>query len=689
MYGESSWGCVNVKFDGNGLFGEPVTLSSRVFVPRPIPPVPHTGWQPPTHFPDLSAARAIAVDVETYDPELLDHGPGWARKRGHIVGISVCTDDRQFKAYYPIRHEFNPHLNLDPHTVLRWANEQLGRPHQVKVGANLMYDVGWLRQEGVHVKGKLFDVQFAEALLDERAKVALEILAHKYLGEGKESSLLYDWCAKAYDGPVDGAQRANIYRAPPELVGYYAESDVDLPIRLMPLLAARMQAEGLTDLFDLENALIPLLIDMRFRGVRVDLDRAARARDELERIFNDYVVKLFELCGFHVEVNSGPSIARAFDKFGIKYPRTADGKPSFRKNWLKGLTHPIGALINSAREVYKLRSTFIESYILEGHVNGRVHCSFHNMRGDEGGTRSGRFSSSDPNLQNVPSRSEAVVMGEKLAELIRGFFIPDADDRQWRKFDYSQIEYRCFISDAVGLSPHVQAKADEARSMFCANPDTDYHDWTIALIKAGVGIDMPRKPAKTINFGLLFGMGNAKLCDTMQLPREKGDELITAYHAGIPFAKDSLKYYSDLAAQTGVVSTILGRKSRFDLWEPANQDSDSGEDYTALPYEQAVQRWSGRLRRAYTHKGLNRRLQGSAADMMKCAMRYAYESGLFDYIGIPLLTVHDELDFSDPGGVADGFAEMKHIMETVLPLRIPVRADCDVGPDWGHVEEVK
>lgn len=674
-----------MKFDGNGLFDEPVTLSSKVFVPRPIPPVPHTGWAPPTTFPDLSAANALAVDVETYDPELLEHGPGWARKRGHIVGLSIATDDGLFKAYYPIRHEFHPHLNMHAPSVLAWANDQLSRKRQMKVGANLMYDIGWLREEGVHVKGKLFDVQFAEALLDERAKVSLETLSQKYLGEGKQSNLLYEWCAKAYDGPIDGSQRANIYRAPPELVGHYAESDVDLPIRLAPVLHERMSHEGLLDLFDLENALIPLLVDMRFKGVRVDLDRAQQARDELERIYNDYCVKLFEMCGFMVEVNSGPSVARAFDKFGIRYPKSASGAPSFRKNWLKGQTHPIGQLINATREVYKLRSTFIESYILGGHVNGRVHCSFHNMRGDSTGTRSGRFSSSDPNLQNVPSRSEAVVMGEKLSELIRGFFVPDYGHKIWRKFDYSQIEYRCFISDAVGLTPVVQDAADKARAMFIANPDTDYHDWTIALIKSGVGIDMPRKPAKTINFGLLFGMGNGKLCDTMQLDRTKGDELITAYHAGIPFAKDSLKYYSNLAAETGVVSTILGRKSRFDLWESANQDPDSDEDYTALPYEQASARWKGRLRRAYTHKGLNRRLQGSAADMMKCAMRYAYESGLFDYIGIPLLTVHDELDFSDPGGVDDGFAELKHIMETVLPLRIPVRADCDSGPDWGHV----
>lgn len=677
-----------MKFDGEGLFGEPVALSSRPFIPRPIPPVPETGWRPPTVFPDLSAAHALAIDVETYDPELLEHGPGWARKRGHIVGISVCTDDQQFKAYYPIRHEFNAHENLDAGAVLRWANDQLSNPRQMKVGANLMYDVGWLREEGVNVRGRLFDVQFAEALLDERAKVSLETLAQKYLQTGKESSLLYDWCAKAYDGPPDSKQRANIYRAPPSLVGFYAESDVELPTRLAPILYARMAQEGLLDLFELENALIPLLVEMRFRGVRVDLAKAEKARDALEQLYNDYCVKLFEMCGFYVEVNSGPSIAKAFDKFGIRYPRTADGKPSFRKNWLKGLTHPIGALINSAREAYKLRSTFIESYILNGHVNGRVHCSFHNMRSDEGGTRSGRFSSSDPNLQNVPSRSEAQVMGQKLAALIRGFFVPDHGAKQWRKFDYSQIEYRCFISDAVGLTPDVQAKADEARRMFIANPDTDYHDWTIALIKSGVGIDMPRKPAKTINFGLLFGMGNGKLCDTMQLDRAKGDELITAYHAGIPFAKDSLKYYSQLAERTGVVSTILGRKSRFDLWQPA-YDDDMEEDDFALPYEQAATKWNGvKLRRAYTHKGLNRRLQGSAADMMKCAMRYAYESGIFDETGVPLLTVHDELDFSDDGAHDAAYADLHHMLETVLPLRIPVRADMEVGPDWGHTEEV-
>jgi DNA polymerase I-like protein with 3'-5' exonuclease and polymerase domains len=219
--------------------------------------------------------------------------------------------------------------------------------------------------------------------------------------------------------------------------------------------------------------------------------------------------------------------------------------------------------------------------------------------------------------------------------------------------------------------------------MFNADPSIDYHDFIQALIKRETGIFIERKPIKSINFGLIYGMGVAALAAAIGLSKKDGKDLVGEYHKGVPFAKATMDHYTDLAQQTGIIETIMGRRSRFDLWEQYGSYENK-----AVPYDQAVLLYS-RLQRAFTHKALNRRLQGSAADIMKAAMLKCWKDGVFHVTGVPRLTVHDELDFSDPGGKDEAFDEVKRIMEIALPLRIPVKADLDIGPDWGHVKEVK
>jgi len=415
-----------------------------------------------------------------------------------------------------------------------------------------------------------------------------------------------------------------------------------------------------------------MLIDMRFAGVTVDIPRAEELRETLAEREKLEAAKLRNLVGFDVDINSAETLARAFDKVGLSYNKTAKGKPSFTKDFLKAVQHPVADHIREIRKLAKLRGTFVESYILNSHVNGRVFGQFHPLRGDEGGTRSGRFSSSTPNLQNLPSRDD------ELAPLVRGLFIPDPGHEQWRKYDYSQIEYRFLAHFAVG------PMSDEIRRIFNADPNTDYHVMTQELVHRQTGQLLDRKPIKNINFGLIYGMGVDKLAGGLGLSVKAGKELFAAYHKGAPFAKATMEACSEEARDTGIITTILGRKSRFDLWEPQGWGSEG----MALPYEQAILKY-GQIRRAYTHKALNRRLQGSAADMMKMAMWRCYKDGIFNETGIPRLTVHDELDFSDPGGKDAAFREMKHILENAMPLRIPIKADCDIGPDWGHVEELK
>lgn len=668
-----------MRFDTCGLFwDDPVVTRGKRDLIRPMPPIPETGWMPPTEFPNLSRAQCISLDCETYDPELLTCGPGWARGKGHIVGISIGADD-DGRWYFPIRHEIEPEFNMEPSKVFAWLRDTLGNDAQPKIGANLQYDIGWLQHEGILVRGELIDVQYGEALLDEGSDVALEILGQKYLGEGKESNILYDWCAKFYGGKANGKQRANIYRSPPRLVGPYAESDADLPLRIAQKMYPLLVKEGLIHVFEMECSLIPLMIAMRYRGVSVDLEKSEQLYEELGKRVELEKKHLQEMAGVAVDINSGESLAKAFTANSIRFPRTEKGRPSFTKEFLERLDHPIGAVIREIRKCEKLRNTFVKSYILDSHVNGKVYCSFHQLRADGSGTRSGRFSSSNPNLQNIPSRDD------ELAPLMRGLFIPDAGHKQWRKYDYSQIEYRFLIHYAVGPG------SDDVRAHFNAHPETDYHEMALDLVAPKAGWDIStkdlrkhwRKPVKTINFGLIYAMGVDSLSSGLGLSRVEGKNLFSAYHEAVPFAKSTMEAASEEASRTGIVTTFLGRRSRFDLWEPTQWKRD--RDVIALPYKEAIMQY-GSIRRAYTHKALNRRLQGSAADLMKVAMLQCWRDGIFDVTGVPSLTVHDELDFSDVGDCDEAFAEMKHIMETALPLRIPVRADGDIGPDWGHLK---
>jgi DNA polymerase-1 len=571
---------------------------------------------------------------------------------------------------------------MNPEQVLAWLKDSLADPKQPKVGANLTYDYGWLCSEGVTMAGELIDVQFAEALLDERAHVSLDILGQKYLGNGKETADLYQWLSDWFGGAVGSGQRKHIYRAPPRLVGPYAEGDVDLPMRLAPILYQHLHNEGLTELFSMECRLIRLMVEMRLAGVTVDIPKAQLLADDLLTREKTLQEKLDYFAGQRVDINSSTSLASAFDRFGIPYGKTPKGAPSFTKDFLGLVNHPIGEIIREIRKLAKLRGTFIQSYLLDSHINGKVYGQFHQLRGDDGGTRSGRLSSSTPNLQNIPSRDD------ELAPLIRGMFIPDYGHQQWRKYDYSQIEYRFLIHYAVGPG------SEEARRLFNEHPDTDYHEMALDLVgpEAGWDVSTPelrkkhRRPIKNINFGLIFGMGVPKLTASLGLSQVEGKDLFAAYHKGVPFAKPTMDACSAEALAVGNITTILGRKSRFDLWEPKKWQGGADGGSLGLSYQQAILRYGGDIRRAFTHKALNRRLQGSAADLMKKAMLICYEQGIFAATGVPRLTVHDELDFSDPGGRDEAFEAMKYVMETAIPLKIPVRADGECGPDWGHVK---
>lgn len=634
---------------------------------RPLPPIPDTGWRPAAYYPDLSSAKLIAVDCETKELDF-SNGPGWARGTGHIVGVSVATDNG-FCRYYPIRHECGAEDNLPAYEVLGWLKRELGRANQPKVGANITYDVGWLREEGVEVKGLVMDVQFAEALLDPGGRVALERLGRKYVGEGKDSSAMYEWIRLAY-APGKGEERGDIWRTPPRLVGYYAESDARLPIDIIQKQWPLLRQWGLKDVFMMECELIPLMIEMRYAGVTVDINQAKLKDDFLSAEVEKMKQQVKDGVGFSVNVNSGKDLSKAFDKLGLEYPKTEAGNPSFTADFLAGMHHPFAQLITEIKSYQKIQSTFVRGYILGKNIDGKLFAQFHQMRSDDGGAVSGRFSSSDPNLQNIPSRHPI------LGPLCRSLFIPDYGHAEWWSADYKQIEYRFMVHFAQGPG------ADEIRAIFNANPEVDYHAIMVDIIHSASGVLIDRKPAKTINFGLLYGMMLKTLSAKMAMTQQEAAPILDAYHKGAPFIKATMDAYEQEVYDKGYVETILGRKSFFNLWVPRR-----GFGKQPLPRDLALEQYGPAIKLDGTHKAINRVLQGSAADQMKMGMLRGWKDGIFDQIGVPRLTVHDELNFSkrdtSPATEA-GFKELTHLMETVIPLRIPVLADTGIGPSWNE-----
>lgn len=659
------------------------------------PPIPETGWRAPQSFPNLSSACMIGVDVEGYDPLLTQFGPGTVRGDSHLIGFSVAAEDllgNKGKWYFPFRHEVCPERNLDARNCLAWLHHIMqSTPHIPKVGANLLYDVQALQHEGVIIprQTQLYDVQFAEALIDEQGEMSLDFLAHKYLGHGKTTSELYAWSRDAYGGGTD--QRKNMYRLPPQLVGPYAEDDAADPLDILKWQWSIMEREQTLGVFHLECAQIRMITEMRRVGVKVDLPYTQRLYDELAGDIRDLYAKLRHATGVQIDFGEGTGVnvpqlvARCFDTVGIKYPQTAGGAPSFRKEWLKEQKHPVADLINDIREHEKIRSTFLGSYILNANVNGRVHCSFHPLRGEEGGTKTGRWASSMPNLQNIPSRTE-------LGKRVRRAFVPEF--MCWEKDDHSQIEYRMHANFAVGPG------AEELRQTYIRDPKTDYHQNVFVAYCNIMSLNMDamdkaekdrrRRPIKNVNFGLLYGQTEASLAYKAGMSADEAKRFFPAYHEAAPHVKPTMERNSSEVQATGIITTILGRRTRFDLWEP-HQRARGEERRPALPYAMALRTYGANIIRAFAYRGTNYRNQGSAADCLKLGMVQCERDGVFDAIGYPRLQVHDELDFDvldDSPYQREAYAHMRRTLELAPApyLRVPLRVDHKRGKNWAEAD---
>ena len=611
-------------------------------------------WNIPSEFPDLTGHKQIAVDLETCDPKLTTLGPGWVRKDGFIVGVAVAAGDWQ--GYFPIRHA-NGH-NMDPKMTLRWLQRQMATPHIDKIMHNATYDLGWLQAEGVNVQGRVVDTMITGALVDEnRYSYSLDNLGRDYLGERKDEKLLRVAAAEWGLDP-----KAEMYKLPPEFVGRYAEQDAGMTLRLWERFRIELDKQDLWNIWNLETGLIPMMIKMRQLGVRVDTNKAEETKAYLKKRVKEIKDEIHRISGMRIEPWAANSLQAIFDELGLEYPKTENGAPSFTKQFLQMNEHPVAQMVVKLREFDKADSTFIDT-ILKHQYKGRIHCEFHQLRSDDGGTVTGRFSSSNPNLQQIPARDK------EIKKLIRGLFIPE-DGQKWGSFDYSSQEPRLLVHFAASLGDdHRHRMVDKIVEAYHTG-DVDLHQ----MVADFAGIS--RKQAKVVNLGIMYGMGKDKLAAQLDISKDEATELLGTHHAKVPFVKGLADIASKQAAANGQIRTILGRRCRFHLWEPASFGYKK-----PLPFDEAMKEYGSPLRRAFTYKALNKLIQGSAADQTKKAMADCFAEGL-----LPMLTVHDELCFSVEGD--DQARRIKDIMENGLSnvLKVPSKVDVDLKDNWGEVE---
>ena len=604
-------------------------------------------WIMPDHFPDLSGYDEIAIDLETRDPGIKDTGPGYIRKHGEVVGIAVAVEG--WCGYYPIAHETPP--NMDKEIVTRWIKKQCSYEDKNYIFHNAFYDVGWLKAMGVDIKGKIIDTLIAAPLVDEnRFRFDLNSLSKDYLQESKSETQLYE-AAKMWGLDPKG----ELWKLPASHVGEYAEQDAAVTLKLWHHLRTEIQRQNLINIFELETDLFPVLFDMKQKGVRVDLEKAEGIKNDLLAKENKILRSIRKLSGVDVEVWAATSVAKAFDKLSLSYDRTPTGQPKFDKNFLATHDSPLAKMVVECREINKARTTFIES-ITKHSYRGRIHAEIHQMRSDQGGTVTGRFSYSNPNLQQIPARHAI------LGPLIRSIFIPEKDC-EWGIFDYSQQEPRLVVHYAslrhfTGASKFVDSYQEDQT--------TDFHTMVSDMA------DIPRKQAKTINLGLFYGMGKGKLMSQLGVNLDTATELLAAYNERVPFVKQLMNDTMNKAGKKGYLSTLEGRRCRFDLWEPTNEWGQK-----ALPLEQAQQQYGeSMIKRAWTYKALNRLIQGSAADQTKKAMLELSKEGYLAHI-----QVHDELDFSVASDKDK--SKIKDIMENCVELAVPSKVDVECGDNWG------
>lgn len=639
-------------------------------------------WQPPNAFYDLTTAPWIAFDLETCDPNLQEKGPGGARGDGHVLGYALAVPG--FKGYYPLRHtegnmEFQP-----THTWLKSILES----NVPKIGANILYDMEWSRADGINVNGPKYDVQIGEFLLDEERKTySLDALAGSYFGESKREEGLAEAVRRAMGKkigyiPDSHETKANLWRLSSSYVGEYAEQDADLALRIFEVQKPVLEAEDLWSVFLLESQVLDVLLDMRFKGVPVDVEKAARVRDEIKAKAEEAKKLLHNICGKEINPRAPTDLVEMCNKLGLSFPRTEKGNPSFLSTWTKAQSHPFWGAVNEVKTLENAANNHVEEKIINLAHNGKLFPSFHPVRkekeGSDGmaGTRKGRFSSSNPNVQQIPSRHPY------LGPLIRSCFVPELG-KLWASLDASQQEPRftvhyAYLSNFEGAEAFRQKYIDDPilkdRSLFNNKEAKAFAD--MHTLAAGLA-SIERDAAKEILLGISYGMGAPKLADKLGMPLAEAKETIRRFDEALPFVRSLSSRCSSVARERGFVRTILGRKCRFEMFGPPRWTPG----IRPLRKAEAEKEWGvGKVNRWGAHTALNNLVQGSGGDWMKQAMVDCHRAGYTGHI-----TEHDMLalsvsDHKEARAIAD-------IMENCIKISVPMRVDIKIGKSWGEAEK--
>jgi DNA polymerase I-like protein with 3'-5' exonuclease and polymerase domains len=601
-------------------------------------------------YPNLDQAKIIALDIETCDPDLKKLGAG-PRRDGKILGTSIAVKGASWyfidkKSYEELGRSNQivegPNIISCDKSFYKWLKSYEDR---IFLGANFLYDLDYLQYEGFN-PCKVLDVQIAEPLIDEnQVKYSLDFIGKKYLGHGKKKDEIQEYCDTH---GLKGDPRKHLYKMPSDLVGKYAKIDTEVTLQVFEKQLAILKDQELIDVFDMEMRLFPMLRRMKKTGVRISRKKLYEVDDKYTEKISASQKELDKLAGFSVNVNSGKDLKKAFDKFGYEYSfneltenmkeKGKDPNPCFNSKFLGSCKHGLGKHALTVRNYSSIKSKFVDG-LDKFIVEGRLHCDFNPMKSDEYGTVSGRFSSSKPNLQQMPSHVP------EFKNDIRSLFLPE-DGYLWGRGDESQIELRMLAHYGIGPG------SEELRQRLINNPNTDIHQECADM----VGIE--RKPAKTINFGVVYGMGIAKLCFSLGLSLEEGKDVLNNYHLKLPFLRNTTRKVSEIAARRGFIRTILKRRRRF-------PDKN------------------------WCYKAANSLFQGTAAEVMKKMMVDAWESGIFETL-IPHLTVHDELDYSKPPTKEgdEAVRELKYIAENCIKFKVPLVFDIEEGKNWGNLKAV-
>jgi len=586
-----------------------------------------------------------------------------------------------------------------------YLNKKLFQNSNIKkVFHNAMYDVCWIRAEsGLMPHGPLFDTMVAASVIDEnRMRYSLDALSKDYLKEPKYKYDLQEKTLEWSQGTIKDPM-TNMHNLSYDLVKDYAEQDVNLTLKLWNLFNVRLDREEkvekdtrnektktLRHIFELETRLFPCLVDMKFKGVRFDTESAKKLGKRLNKTKTNIIDYIKRRTGVKIEIWAAASIKKLLDKLEIKdYTSTPKTKlPQLPKNYLK--THPnhFIRMIAKAREFDKAEGTFVEGLLKFVH-KGRIHADINQIRGEKGGTITGRFSMSNPNLQQIPAKG---FIGKKMREL----FLPE-EGYMWGAFDYSQQEPRIVVHYALKLGLHgAETVADSYRN----DPSADFHRIVATMA------NIPRITAKTINLGLFYGMGKMKLAEQLNLEYMEAKELFEKYHNHVPFVRRLSYDLQEFAGRNKFLYTLEDRFCRFDKWEPMDKKWNaqekrfvikgdkpvpllSKEDAEVLykselmdkgyPPDSELKNFENHYQPAFIYRALNKLIQGSAADMTKKAMVLLYEKGV-----LPHIQIHDELCVSIKS--ESEAKEIKKIMEEAIKLEIPNKVDYESGPNWGSIK---